>query len=549
MLECESLELHRGEAMKRWRQLAMVTAGLGAALIGMPSCKTPAKRLTPPDATPSPSTGTPAPTPAPKESGREAEPTRETVSIPDGPGYQVAATTAVAYWSASERASAIDAGLAVFRKHQCTRCHTIDGQAGHGKPLDCVTCHVFMKGLADDQRSYDSLAVKHGKANIDRYIQRIEHYLVIPNLSQIARRLRPEWIGEFLRAPHDLRPLLEESMIRNQLTRSEIDDLIRYFAAIGDVPDPRARTYQPAPLPPRPLSAWIEKGKLLFAEKTCNTCHTFGNADFGYDAAYLRQMRETTQLAPNLRFARERVQPDKIVDWIVNPQSLVPAATMTKLDITREEASQIAMFIFYGDPQILPMPANLPQKLAKLPETPESPVSWAEAKEQVLVHVCVNCHMNDHEEDPGPGNRGGFGYSGVELGFRTYERAMWGAVDKTTGRRYSVFQRRPGERLPRILQVLLARRVENLRDHLAPFADHELPGWGGSPRLGMPLGLPALSDERIANLAKWIEGDCPGPETTTGKPGFTDGYLVPDAPIDKNSGCELRPPAGNSPTR
>jgi hypothetical protein len=174
-------------------------------------------------------------------------------------------------------------------------------------------------------------------------------------------------------------------------------------------------------------------------------------------------------------------------------------------------------------------------------------VDWEEAKEKVIGHVCVHCHMNDHEKDNGPGNLGGLGYPGIGLAFRTYERIVWGAVDKDTGRRYSVLRRRPGERLPRIVEVMLVRRVENRRDFLKPFEDRAMPGFGKSPRLGMPLGLPALSDEQIAIVMKWIEQDCLGQERVTGKPGFTDGFLVPDGPIDRNQGCELRPPADPPP--
>jgi len=471
----------------------------------------------------------------------------DSTATPDEPAYETARKTEGAYWTTADRSAAITAGVEVFHKHQCTRCHEIDGQPGIGRPFDCVSCHVFMHNLPSDKRLYDQLTAKHGKEIIDRYVEKIQHELVIPNLSQIARRVRPEWIGEFLPAPHDLRPSFDESMIRNQLTKPEIDKLVRYFAAMGDTLDPFAEGYQPAPLPPRPLPAWLEQGKALFKEKACNTCHTLGNVDFGYDAKYLLEMKETTRLAPNLRFARDRVRPDKIVDWITDPQAVVPAATMTKLEVSREDAAKIAAYIFYADPELITEPVDV-KALLQPPPPLDHDVGWAGAKEETLGFVCVHCHMNDHEKDQGPGNRGGLGYPGIQLGFRTYERSMWGAVDKDTNKRYSVFQRRPGERLPRVIEVLLVRRVENLRDDVPPFQDRPVPGWGGSPRLGMPLGLPALSDERIATLMKWIDDDCPGPEKVTGKPGFTDGFLVPDGPIEKNSGCELRAPADPPPS-
>ncbi len=180
-----------------------------------------------------------------------------------------------------------------------------------------------------------------------------------------------------------------------------------------------------------------------------------------------------------------------------------------------------------------------------LPPSVDREVSWAEVKQRVLGVVCVHCHMNDHEKDAGPGNRGGLGFAGVELSFRTYERAVWGAAG-TDGVRYSVFETLPGESLPRILQGLLLRRAENRRDLLAPFADRERPDFADG-LFGMPLGLPALDDEEIGIVRAWIDQGCPGPTQVTGRAGFTDGLLVPDGPIAVNRGCGLRAPADPPP--
>jgi hypothetical protein len=100
--------------------------------------------------------------------------------------------------------------------------------------------------------------------------------------------------------------------------------------------------------------------------------------------------------------------------------------------------------------------------------------------------------------------------------------------------------------MPAILSAMLARRVEEQRDHVQPFADHAQPTYPtGKP--GMPMGLPSMSDEEIAILATWIAQGCVGPEKVTGMPGVNDGYLVPDGPTRKNKGCELRAPDAKRP--
>ena len=109
-----------------------------------------------------------------------------------------------------------------------------------------------------------------------------------------------------------------------------------------------------------------------------------------------------------------------------------------------------------------------------------------------------------------------------------------------------MLQRQPGEAWPRILEVMVRRRVENLRDHVTPLADHDRPAYPAGA-LGMPMGLPTMTDEEIGLLRRWIEDGCPGPTRVTGRPGFTDGFLVPDGPIKPNRGCQLRAPAAKPP--
>jgi len=448
-------------------------------------------------------------------------------------------------WTDADRSAAIAAGENAIASHQCTRCHTIGELPGAGRPYDCVSCHVFIKGLKPGQKLYEKIAAGNGVAILDRYIRNIQHLLEVPDLTGIARRVRPQWIAGYLASPHDLRPLLDASMIRNKLSADEIQTLVRYFTASADAPDPYAAGYvAPAPLP-RPDAAGLARGKELFSQRGCPGCHTFGNQDFGVSADTLEKARSLALMAPDLRWVRERTRPDVIVDWILDPASIKPGTKMAKMVVSRQEAELIGGYLMYGDPGPLEKPADA-EALMTLPPAADRKVGWAEVKGKVLGVVCVHCHMEDFEKDTGPGNKGGFGYAGIGLGFRTYEHTVWGAIDPTTGERYSVLVPRPGETLPPILDAMLRRRVENRRDLTAPFHDTTLVDYGDG-RLGMPLGLPAMNDEQLGILRAWIEQGCPGPTGVTGRPDKDDGFLVPDGPIAKNQGCELRAPADPPP--
>ena len=459
--------------------------------------------------------------------GRSTEP-------PPAPAADAAAEVEVGGFPAAERAQALQDGAEVIKRHQCTRCHQIDGLPGTGRAYDCVSCHTFLLGLKPGQKQYEEIASHQGKDVLERYLHNIKHLVRVPNLTGIGRRLRLDFIASYLAAPFDVRPLLEESMIRNRLTPAEITTLTRYFAAAADV----AMTPPPASPPPDP--ARVELGRGRFRNLGCPKCHTIGNLDLGTSLALLEGVRDQALLAPNLRFARDRLRPDVIVQWIVDPRQVQPDTVMEPQGVSQEDAELIRDYLLGGAFPVPPADTAAPV----LPPAAPHAVGWAEVKERVLGKVCVHCHMNDHEKDRGVGNAGGFGYTGLGLSFRTYERAVYGAKG-TDGTRHSVFVKLPGETLPRVLASMLARRVDARRDQVAPFADHERPL--PEATLGMPLGLPAMSDEEFGILRRWIEDGCPGPTAVTGRSEVGDGFLVPDGPIEVNKGCGLRAPSQKRP--
>lgn len=457
------------------------------------------------------------------------------------PAPSASAVTTVA-WDPATRDAAIKTGATILAKHQCTRCHTIDAQPAAARPLHCTSCHQFLKGLEPGKEQWNGLAKKYGKDVIERYQRNIVHLIRVPDLTGLGKRVRADWIAAYLAQPYDLRPLLEESMLRHALDPKEIRDVARYFAAVAEAPDPWAQGYVAPAAPPVPDAARLAKGRTLFVAKGCGGCHVLGNVNTGIDAKALEAGRAASLLAPNLRFARERTRPEVLVDWIVDPKKVMPATTMPAMGVSREEAEILRDYLFHEDPALAAAPA------VKEPEPPkplERAVAYEEVKERVLGKVCVHCHMNDYEKDPGPGNLGGLGYNGVQLRMRTYETLVSGAAD-SKGERHSVLVPGKDDPVAPIVRALLRRRAEAARDSIAPFQDHVLPPYPSSPP-GMPMGLPPMTDEEIQLLVTWIAQGCVGPTKVTGMSGANDGYLVPDGPIAKNKGCELRMPDSKRP--
>jgi cytochrome c2 len=443
-------------------------------------------------------------------------------------------------WDPADRAAAIDAGADALERNECTRCHVIDEVEPAGRSDHCVNCHVWLEGLEPGQRHYEMLSSRYGEAIVQRYQRNIFHYREVPDLSGVARRLDPRWIDTFLQEPWDLRPALEETMPRLNLSAADRRAIVRYFAATAEVADPyESRVETNA----RPSAEHIAEGKALFLERGCVTCHSYGNVDTGKSAEDLTGGAAAARMAPNLRFAGDRMHRDVLVAWIEEPALLKEDTAMPDMGLTHAEAQRVADFLIGGDPELDETP---PVVRPNAPPPVDRPVGWAEVKEKVLGRICVHCHMNAHERDLGPGHEGGFGWPGSELAMRTYETLVHGAVDRETGERYSVLQPREEGQLPPLIEVMLDRRVEELRDRVEPFEDYERPPHPDT-RPGMPMGLPSIPDDEIAIVRGWIAAGCPGPTEVTGMPGIDDGFLVPDGPIAKNEGCELRPPSADRP--
>lgn len=446
-------------------------------------------------------------------------------------------------WDPAERQRTITEGRAVIERLECTRCHAIDDIAPAERSAHCVRCHVFLDGLRPVDHAYQTIASRYGEATLQRYQRNIEHFRAVPDLSAIARRIRPEWIRDFVAEPLDLRPTMEETMVRIAVSDEELRAITRYFAAIAEVADPYgpAPAIAPDPAPPRDEER-IARGRELFQQRGCNACHYVGNLRLGRTEEQIRGAGIPARLAPNLRFVRERMHPDVVVDWILDPQRIAPGTQMPNLHVSAADAERIRDFLWHADPELEPTP---PKGEFALPPPVDRVVAWEEVKERVLGRVCVHCHMNDHERDRGPGNMGGWGYPAERVHFRTYE-ALVSGMPGIEDRQWSYLETWEGGTMPLILQVMLMRRDEERRDHVLPFHDHERPHYADHEP-GMPMGLPSIPDEEIAIVRAWIEQGCVGPASVTGMPGITDGFLIPDGPIEVNRGCQVRAPASERP--
>jgi len=330
------------------------------------------------------------------------------------------------------------------------------------------------------------------------------HFRTLPDLGTLTRRVDPAFVRRFLDAPFDLRPHLDESMIPLRLSAADKDAVVAYLAALnGEAAKPVSAE---APVG----AARVQAGRQAFLASGCPVCHVMGPERLmpGYGPEFFAALGDQALLAPDLRFARQRIPRQTLVAFIVKPTAVDPRSTMPALGVDTARAQQIADFLLHTP--LTDGPAPKPAMVDTKPLNRK--VTWDEVYEDVLGMICVHCHMNpaSNNGDGGAGNTGGLGYAGLQLDLETYEGVKRGLM--RGGERISIIAPpKPGEP-PLLLAALLRRHQEAGRDVRPPYSGRRVDAAGPDPaRPGMPLGLPPLPPEKVRMIATWLAQGAPGP--------------------------------------
>ena len=134
-----------------------------------------------------------------------------------------------------------------------------------------------------------------------------------PRLTPEGARVQPDWLYAFLRGPIPIRPWLDVRMPTFGLDDQSLNSVIRYFGSISNSIGP----FQTHEI----MLARSEEagGKQLFELLKCQQCHVLGA---------IPKDQPTANLAPDLRMAPERLNPDWIEAWLKAPASFLPGTRM-----------------------------------------------------------------------------------------------------------------------------------------------------------------------------------------------------------------------------
>jgi len=180
----------------------------------------------------------------------------------------------------SARYDNIGAGRTLVNRRNCVGCHIIEGSGGD-----------YLKLVADSS-------------------------LGPPMLTPEGARVQPDWLYAFIRGPITIRPWLEVRMPTFGLDDHNVNTVISYFGSIANSIGP-FQTHEVLMTAANPDTAGA--GKQLFELLKCQQCHVLGA---------IPKDQPTSNLAPDLRMAHERLQPDWMLDWMKKPSDILPGTRM-----------------------------------------------------------------------------------------------------------------------------------------------------------------------------------------------------------------------------
>jgi mono/diheme cytochrome c family protein len=178
----------------------------------------------------------------------------------------------------SARRDNINEGRTLVHRRNCVGCHIIEGDGGD-----------YLKLVADSS-------------------------LGPPLLTPEGARVQPDWLYAFIRGPITIRPWLSVRMPTFGLDDQNVNGVINYFGSISNSIG-LFQTHEVV----KTASNTEGVGKQMFELLQCQKCHVLGT---------IPKDQPTNTLAPDLRMASERLQPDWILQWMKSPLAILPGTRM-----------------------------------------------------------------------------------------------------------------------------------------------------------------------------------------------------------------------------
>ncbi|HUO57477.1 MAG TPA: c-type cytochrome [bacterium] len=178
--------------------------------------------------------------------------------------------------------------------------------------FNCRGCHL----IEAKDKSIDAMLSQGQGGRILQMFKNesVDYSMGPPNLNTEGAKLQVDWFHDFLMGPHPIRPWLHIRMPSFHWTDEKISAVISYFNYKDDQVFP-FKSAETTHLTGEDLA----QAKALFNDSKCSKCHIIGN----------KVPPDLSSAAPDLLNVHKRLKPDWVVEWLKDPNAIMPDTRMT----------------------------------------------------------------------------------------------------------------------------------------------------------------------------------------------------------------------------
>jgi mono/diheme cytochrome c family protein len=191
----------------------------------------------------------------------------------------------------------IENGQKLVRQMNCKGCHIMEGEGGSIQPS--VKAWLI---------KYDNRSEADAEAVVTSFGP--------PNLIGEGKKVQAQWLFDFIHSPEIIRPWLKIRMPTFDFSAKELNILLKYFNALDGEDFPFEERIDTALTDDE-----FKAAQTLFSSEyfDCAKCHIVGDK---------LPEGSPSNWAPNFALAKTRLKPEWIVEWITDPQRLLPGTKM-----------------------------------------------------------------------------------------------------------------------------------------------------------------------------------------------------------------------------
>ncbi|MCR4336476.1 MAG: c-type cytochrome [Candidatus Omnitrophica bacterium] len=196
----------------------------------------------------------------------------------------------------------MEEGQEIVRQFNCQGCHEIEGEGG-----------VIQEDVISWLVNYDNRSPEEANA--------MRLSFSPPNLIGEGKKVHSQWLFEFLHEPTSIRPWLKARMPTYRFNTAHLNALVKYFNAIDSKRSPHEFPFSGIFDMKKITPEELEAGQKLFSKDYfgCAQCHIVGDK---------MPAGSADSWAPNFALAKDRLDPEWIIEWMHNPQALLPGTKM-----------------------------------------------------------------------------------------------------------------------------------------------------------------------------------------------------------------------------